>query len=204
MIQIILVNNLLIREEGNYKKGNMEGELSFMPRKRKLKRDDITNYNFNNPAKESSGGGEGGDSLLGQQAEPTLLHSIKPPHNEASNRTYNEDEDGNSGGVINNRSDVLNPEPTVKRRTKTKNDKINKISMDDEWEIDDILGERITRLGRKYKVVWKPTWVHKSGLSNSGDALKSYQRRVRHAKVGSPQAHSTKVKGRAAVRKGRR
>jgi len=89
--------------------------------------------------------------------EPTLLHSIKPPHDEASNRTYNKDEDGNSGGVANNRSDISNPEPAMKRRTRTKKDKINKISLDDEWEINDILGERITKSGRKYKVAWKPT-----------------------------------------------
>ena len=31
-----------------------------MLRKRKLKQDDVTNYNSNNPAKESSGGGKGG------------------------------------------------------------------------------------------------------------------------------------------------
>ena len=136
--------------------------------------------------------------------EPTLLHSIKPLHDEASNRTYNEDEDGNSGGVANNQSDVSNPEPAMKRRTRTKKDKINGMNLDDEWEIDDILGERMTKSGREYKVAWKPTWVHESGLSNSKDALKSYQRRVRHAKVGSLQAHSMKVKGRAAVHKGRR
>jgi len=47
-------------EDGNYKKGNIGGKLSFILRKRKLKWDDITNYNSNNPAKESSGGGEGG------------------------------------------------------------------------------------------------------------------------------------------------
>ena len=74
----------------------------------------------------------------------------------------------------------------MKRYTRTKNNKINKISLDNEWEINNILGERITKLGREYKVVWKPTWVYKSGLLNSGDALKSYQRRVRHAKVKSP------------------
>jgi len=39
----------------------MGGELSFMLRKRKLEQDDVTNYNSNNPAKESSGGGEGGE-----------------------------------------------------------------------------------------------------------------------------------------------
>ena len=32
-----------------------------MLRKRKLERDDVTNYNSNNPTKESSGGGEGGE-----------------------------------------------------------------------------------------------------------------------------------------------
>ena len=31
-----------------------------MPRKWKLKWDNVINYNSNNPAKESSGGGEGG------------------------------------------------------------------------------------------------------------------------------------------------
>ena len=30
------------------------------------------------------------------------------------------------------------------------------MSLDDEWEIKDILGERITKLGCKYKVAWKP------------------------------------------------
>jgi hypothetical protein len=34
-----------------------------MLRKRKLKQDDVTNYNSNNPTKESSEGGEGGNSL---------------------------------------------------------------------------------------------------------------------------------------------
>ena len=48
------------------------------------------------------------------------------------------------------------------------------MSLDDEWEIDNILGERITKLGRKYKVVWKPTWVHKSRLLNSKDVFKFY------------------------------
>ena len=78
------------------------------------------------------------------------------------------------------------------------------MNLGDKQEIDDILGERITKLGRKYKVAWKLTQVYKSGLLNSKDAFKSYQRRVWHAKVGLPQVHSIKVKGRAAVRKGRR
>jgi len=76
------------------------------------------------------------------------------------------------------------------------------MSLDNEWEIDNILGERMTKLGREYKVAWKPTWVYKSGLLNSKDSLKSYQRCVWHAKVGSLQVHSMKGKGRAAVRKG--
>jgi len=95
----------------------------------------------------------------------------------------------------------------VKRRTRTKKDKINKMSLDDEWEIDDILGERMTKSGRKYKVAWKPTRVHESGLSNSKDALKSYQRHVQQAKAGSSQVHFfskvAKVKGRVSVQKGR-
>ena len=134
--------------------------------------------------------------------EPTLLHGIEPPHDEASSHIHNE-EDGNSDGVADNQSNISNPEPAVKRRTRAKKDKFNKMNLDDEWEIDDILGERMTKSGREYKVAWKPTWVHESGLSNSKDALKSYQSRVQHAKVGSLQVHSTKVKGRAAVRKGR-
>jgi len=40
----------------------------------------------------------------------------------------------------------------MKRYTRTKKDRINKMSLDDKWEIDGILGERITKLGRKYKV----------------------------------------------------
>jgi hypothetical protein len=43
------------------------------------------------------------------------------------------------------------------RYTQTKKDKINKISLDDEWEIKDILGERMIKSGHKYKVAWKPT-----------------------------------------------
>ena len=31
------------------------------------------------------------------------------------------------------------------------------MSLDDEWEIDDILGERMTKLGREYQVAQKPT-----------------------------------------------
>jgi len=34
--------------------------------------------------------------------EPILFHSIKLLHDEASNCTYNKDEDGNSGGVTDN------------------------------------------------------------------------------------------------------
>ncbi|OCK92392.1 uncharacterized protein K441DRAFT_180999 [Cenococcum geophilum 1.58] len=237
------IENPLIREEGNHKKGNAGGELFFMPKKRKLnqlKRDDVTNYNSNNPTKESSGDGEGGEGgnsprpqkqqrppayredlsssppippildhdsqypQVDQQAvstprpaspppqEPTLLHSIEPPHDEASSHIHNEG-DGNSDGVADNQSDVSNPEPVVKRRTRAKKDKFNEMNLYDEWEIDDILGERMTKSGREYKVAWKPTWVHKSGLSNSKDALKSYQRRVRQAKAGSSQVHSSKV-----------
>ena len=68
---------------------------------------------------------------------------------------------------------------------------VNKISLDNKWKINDILGERITKSGRKYKVAQKPTQVYKSGLSNSRLS----------------QVHSfskvTKVKGRVAVQKGR-
>ena len=39
----------------------MRGELSFILRKRKLERNDVTNYNSNNPTKESSGGGKGSE-----------------------------------------------------------------------------------------------------------------------------------------------
>ena len=52
------------------------------------------------------------------------------------------------------------------------------MSLDNKQEIDNILGEKITKLGRKYKVAWKPTQVYKSGLLNSKDALKFYQRCV--------------------------
>ena len=48
------------------------------------------------------------------------------------------------------------------------------MNLDDKWEINNILKERITKLGREYKVVWKLTWVYKSGLLNSKDALKFY------------------------------
>ena len=108
--------------------------------------------------------------------KPTILYSIKPPHNEASNCTYNEDkdEDSNSSGIANNWSNVLNPEPAVKYYTRTKKDKINKISLDNKWEIDNILGEKITKLKREYKVAWKPTQIYKSRLLNSKNALKSY------------------------------
>jgi len=41
----------------------MEGKLFFILRKRKLKRDNVINYNFNNSTKESNKGGEGGNSL---------------------------------------------------------------------------------------------------------------------------------------------
>ena len=34
---------------------------------------------------------------------------------------------------------------------------INKIILNDEWEIDDIVKERIIKTKRKYKVVWKDT-----------------------------------------------
>jgi len=40
----------------------------------------------------------------------------------------------------------------VKRCTQAKKDKFNEMNLDNEWEIDDILGERITKLGREYKV----------------------------------------------------
>ena len=39
----------------------MGGKLSFILRKWKLKRDNVTNYNSNNPTKESSGGSKGGE-----------------------------------------------------------------------------------------------------------------------------------------------
>ena len=48
------------------------------------------------------------------------------------------------------------------------------MNLGDKWEINNILGERITKSGCKYKVAWKPTQVYKSGLLNSKDALKSY------------------------------
>ncbi|XTI91768.1 hypothetical protein V2W45_1471479 [Cenococcum geophilum] len=194
-MRMILVNNPLIRKEGNYKKESTGGELSLILRKRKLnqlKRDGVINYNSNNSAKDSSGGSKGGKGSNSPhlpssppipQVESTLLYSIKPPHNKASSYIHNEDKDSNSDG------------PTIKRHTRAKKDKINKINLGDKWEIDDILGERITKLGREYK-------VYKGGLLNSKDALKSYQRRVRHAKVGLLQVHFMKVKGRAAVRKG--
>jgi len=73
----------------------------------------------------------------------------------------------------------------IKRCTWAKKDKINKMNLGDKWEINNILGERITKLGRKYKVAWKLTWVYKSGFLNSKNALKSYQRRVWYAKVRS-------------------
>ncbi|XTI95797.1 hypothetical protein V2W45_1256945, partial [Cenococcum geophilum] len=104
--------------------------------------------------------------------KPTLLYSIKPPYKEASNRTYNKDKDSNSGSVSNNWSNVLNLEPAIKHYTRTKKDKINKMSLDNKWEINDILGKRMIKLGREYK-------VYKSGLLNSKGALKFYQRRVR-------------------------
>ena len=94
----------------------------------------------------------------------------------------------------------------MKHYTQTKKDKIDKMSLDDKQEINDILGERITKLRRKYKVAWKPTQVHKSGLLNSKDALKFYQRRIWQAKAGSLQVHSflkvVKVKGRVTMQKG--
>ena len=52
------------------------------------------------------------------------------------------------------------------------------MSLNNEWEINDILGERITKLGRKYKVVQKPIWVYKNGLLNFKDAFKFYKRRI--------------------------
>ena len=48
------------------------------------------------------------------------------------------------------------------------------MNLDNKWEINNILGERITKLGRVYKVAQKPIQVYKSGLLNSKDALKSY------------------------------
>jgi len=40
----------------------------------------------------------------------------------------------------------------VKRYTQAKKDKINEMNLGDKWEINNILGERMTKLGRKYKV----------------------------------------------------
>ena len=64
------------------------------------------------------------------------------------------------------------------------------MSLDDKWKIINILGERMIKLGHKYIVVWKPTWVYKSGLLNSKDALKSYQRHIQQAKAGLSQMYS--------------
>jgi hypothetical protein len=38
------------------------------------------------------------------------------------------------------------------RHTQTKKNKINKMSLDDKWKIENILGERMTKLEYKYKV----------------------------------------------------
>ena len=40
----------------------------------------------------------------------------------------------------------------MKRRTRAKKDKFNEMNLDDKWEINNILGERMTKLGREYKV----------------------------------------------------
>ena len=40
----------------------------------------------------------------------------------------------------------------MKRYTWAKKEKFNKINLDNKWEINNILGERITKLGREYKV----------------------------------------------------
>ena len=48
------------------------------------------------------------------------------------------------------------------------------MNLGDKWEINDILGERITKLGRKYKVAQKLTQVYKSRLLNFKNALKFY------------------------------
>ena len=94
-------------------------------------------------------------------------------YNKASSYIYNKG-DNNNNGVANNWSDVLSLELIIKRCTWAKKDKFNLINLDNKWEINNILGERMTKLGRKYKVVWKPTWVYKSGLLNSKDAFKFY------------------------------
>ena len=57
-----------MREESNHKKGNIENKLSFILRKRKLKWDNIINYNSNNPAKESGEGGEGSKGSKGSNS----------------------------------------------------------------------------------------------------------------------------------------
>ena len=85
--------------------------------------------------------------------EFTFFHSIKPLHDKASNYTYNKNKDSNSGGIADNQSDISNPEPVVKHYTQTKKAKINTISLDDKWEIINILGERMTKSGHKYIVV---------------------------------------------------
>ena len=48
------------------------------------------------------------------------------------------------------------------------------MSLNNIWEINDILGERMIKSGCKYKVAWKPTWVYKSRFLNFKDAFKSY------------------------------
>ena len=63
------------------------------------------------------------------------------------------------------------------------------MNLGDEWEINDILGERITKLGRKYKVAQKPIQVYKSGLSNFKDIFKFYKRRVWQVKARSLQVY---------------
>jgi hypothetical protein len=86
--------------------------------------------------------------------------------------------------------------------SRARNNQVNNI--DNEWEVRNIVGERMTESGREYKVVWKDTWVHESGLSHAKGAVKSYRKRVQHDKAGSPQMHtSVEVKGRAIMRKGR-
>ncbi|XTI82114.1 hypothetical protein V2W45_1224180, partial [Cenococcum geophilum] len=59
----------------------------------------------------------------------------------------------------------------ILRRFRAKDNKANKITIDNKWEIYKILEERITKLGLEYK-------VYKSGLLNTKHALKSYKKRV--------------------------
>ena len=77
--------------------------------------------------------------------------------------------------------------------SRAEDNEANKTTVDDEWEIRKILEERMTKSGLEYKVAWMPTWVHESGLSNAKHALKSYQKRVQHAKVESRMHSSAKV-----------